>query len=214
MTPLAFLVVFAAAAEHPGKAVFESAGCLACHRVGTRGDASGPDLTLVGVRRGREWLDLWLKDPTAWKKDTLMPRPNLRPRDRAVLVEYLAGLKGQAFAARPWDLPAFQKDPVARGRELYNKAGCVACHGTKGRGGHPNNNVPGGEIQALSKSVGTFTREELRARIKIGSVPAPADPKGPAPLARMPAWGEVLSDDEIDAVAAYLETLAEKTADW
>jgi mono/diheme cytochrome c family protein len=200
-----------------GKAYFTQVGCASCHRVGGAGSAVGPDLTLVGFRHSPQWLDLWLKDPQAWKPGTLMPNKQLSPAARSAIVSYMAGLKGQDWpkGGRPWDGIA---DPAERGRVIFLRAGCVACHGQGGIGGYPNNNVAGGKIPALANVSQTFTKTELLEKIKRG-VPSPvkADLKGPDPLISMPPWGQVLDDSEIDAVAAYLLTLkpsaAEKT-DW
>ena len=200
-----------------GEAYFAQVGCASCHRVGGEGGAVGPDLTLVGFRHSPEWLETWLKDPSAWKPGTLMPNKPLSPAARGAIVSYLATLKGQDWpqGGRPWDGAG---DAAARGRLVYSRAGCVACHGQGGVGGSPNNNVAGGKIPALANVAETFTKAELIAKIKRG-VPAPikADAKGPAPLVWMPPWGEVLDDAEIDAVATYLMTLKPADAgksDW
>lgn len=200
-----------------GRAYFVQAGCASCHRVGALGDAVGPDLTFVGFRHSPRWLDQWIADPQAWKPGTLMPNKHLPPAARAAIVAYLAAQKGQEWpkGARPWDGVA---DPIARGRLIYLRAGCVACHGQGGVGGYPNNNVAGGRIPALSGVSETFAKAELIAKIRNG-VPAPmkADPKGPDPLIWMPAWGQVLDDAELDAVASYLLSLKPadgQKADW
>lgn len=203
-----WLAVAAGAAEHPGRAVFDAAGCRSCHRVGERGGNAGPDLTLVGLRRSREWLELWLADPKGWKKDARMPDLRLRPRERAAAADYLATLKGGDWRRRPWE-----GRPDA-GRVIYERAGCVACHGVRGRGGHPNNNVPGQAIPSLAKAFEGFTLEELQEKIRRGSRPEPERPEGLRPLAHMPAWGEVLGDGEIEAVARYVASLGEGGGDW
>lgn len=195
-----------------GYRLFNQSGCRACHSVGNVGGNAGPDLTLVGFRRSREWLDTWLRDPRAWKHDTLMPDFKLSAADRQALVEYLSSLKGQDFGPdRPW------LDSSEPGKVLFARAGCVACHGTEGRGGHPNVNVVGGAIPALRGLAQTYTREELIAKIKRGSRPDKLDAAGPEPVA-MPAWGQVLLDDEVAQVADYLLSLGPAPgaakADW
>jgi mono/diheme cytochrome c family protein len=189
-----------------GEAYYKALNCRACHMIGAEGAGrGGPDLTMVGFRRTPAWLDRWLKDPQAWKADTLMPNPHLNEKSREALVEYLAGLKGEAWGGRkPW---SEIQDRVERGHVLYAKAGCVACHGRAGLGGYPNNNVAGGKIPALSNVAQTYTKEELARKIAKGVYPQKADPKGEDPLVRMPMWSEVLSADEIGAVAEYLFTL-------
>lgn len=202
-----------------GKAYFVQAGCANCHSVAGEGGRTGPDLTLVGLRHSPEWLDVWIKDPKAWKPDAVMPNTRLSDAARGAIVSYLATLQGQDWpkGSRPWDGPRYA-DPVARGRLLFARAGCLACHGLGGAGGHPNNNVKGGVIPSLVKVSETYSKPELVAKIKNG-VPHPlkADPNGPEPLVRMPTWGAFLDDAELDAVASYLLTLKPGTAekpDW
>jgi len=201
------------AADPPGRALFDAAGCRACHSIGGLGGNAGPDLTFVGFRRTRDWLDLWLKDPTAWKPDTKMPNFRLKDADRAAIVDYLSSLKGQDFGARkPWDKEISSEIPpaniVAEGEMIYRRAGCVACHGPQGRGGMPQNNFHGNQIPAVYKVAEGYTLDELEKRIRSGRIPEPQDPSLPPPMVAMPAWGTVLSELEIDSVAQYLMSLA------
>jgi putative heme-binding domain-containing protein len=58
-----------------GRAVFEGKGrCLECHRVGTDGSRSGPDLTDIGVAR----------TPAAIQRSLLDPTGGMRPINRPV----------------------------------------------------------------------------------------------------------------------------------
>jgi len=202
-----------------GEAYYQALNCQVCHKIGYKGGAQkGPDLTFIGFRKSSEWLDVWLKDPRAWKTNTSMPNFHLSTSARKALVGYLSGLKGQAFGDdRPWNRPDVLNDPVLRGHMIYIRAGCVTCHGRGGIGGYPNNNVFGGLIPALTSVAQSFTKEELVKKIKYGSIPQKADPNGPRPLILMPAWGQVLNDGEIAAVADYVLTLKSKkslTGNW
>ena len=192
-----------------GKAYFTQQGCASCHRVGDEGSAVGPDLTLVGFRHSREWLELFIKDPQAWKKDSLMPNRRMSDASIKAIAAYLAEQQGQAWpeGKRPWEAASLKDDAVARGRVLFIRAGCVGCHGPEGRGGYPNSNVKGGLIPSLEKAYEGYSKAELLAKIKAGVVPEKADPAGPAPMIRMPPWGEKLSPAELDAVASYVLSL-------
>lgn len=215
MPRLLLLLALPCLAAEPGRALFDAAGCRACHRIGERGGNSGPDLTLVGLRRGRPWLDRWLASPAAWKPDTLMPDFKLRPGAADALAGYLASLDGRSGPPPSWRGPRAPAEPAALGRLIYDRAGCVACHGPRGSGGHPNNNVPGGAIPALKDLAPTYTEAELVERIRRGKRPDKEDPGGPEPLVAMPAWGSVLGEAELRAVAAYLKTFAPApAADW
>ncbi len=192
-----------------GQAYFDYIGCAKCHRIGEKGGGVyGPDLTTIGFRKSGEWLHLWLKDPHKWRKETVMPAFNLPDDVRGDIVAYLLEQKGQAWGdKRPWNEAGLADDPIKRGEVLFNRAGCVACHAEKGRGGYPNNNVAANQIPALTKVASGYTKEELKNRIAGGLTPIPADPKAPAPMIQMPRWGELLNDDELEAVAAYLMSL-------
>jgi mono/diheme cytochrome c family protein len=199
------------AAAQDGAELFNAHGCAACHRVGLRGGSSGPDLTLAGFRRSKEWLDRWLASPRGWKPGTLMPEQGLSEGDRRALVEYLAAQTGAEWkSAKPWDGLA----GIELGRTIYLRAGCVACHGTAGVGGQPNPRARGGVIAALAPLISTYTRDELRAKIRNGAVPESVAATGP--LSVMPAWGRVLASNEIDALADYLLTLSSRQpgGDW
>jgi mono/diheme cytochrome c family protein len=199
-----------------GQAYFNGLGCIKCHSMGSEGVNWGPDLTLIGFRKSKEWLDLWLKDPHQWRKETVMPAFNLRDDARADLVAYLSEQKGQAWeksGGRPWNTAeAKALDNVHRGELLFNKAGCVACHAQGGKGGYPNNNVVGGQIPSLIKVAEGYTKDELKAKIRNGVNPDSADPSQPAPMVVMPKWGDMLQDDELEAVAEYLISLGKSKA--
>lgn len=196
----------APAAGPAGRALFDADGCRSCHAIAGVGGNAAPDLAYVGFRHSAKWLDLWLRSPRAWKRGTLMPEFRLAPDDRAAIVAYLSSLKGRDW--HPWK--------PGDGKAIFLQAGCVACHGAQGKGGFPNDNVPGLAIPALTSVGQTYTKEELIRKITEGSKPQKADPSGPEPLVFMPAWGKVLSAREIEDVAAYVLSLSPKNpdADW
>jgi mono/diheme cytochrome c family protein len=214
--PLVALALLSAACkgspgpEVKGDAYYKNLNCQACHRIGAEGsERGGPDLTLLGLRKSPEWLHEFLKDPKAWRPGTPMPNPRLSEPARAKLVEYLAGLKGQDWPQRPWH----GLQGAAKGESIYMLAGCVTCHGKGGAGGYPNNNVPGKAIPALAGAKDRFTKAELKSKIAKGVIPEKADPSGPQPLLRMPAWSEYLKDEELDAVVEYVWSLKAGTSD-
>ncbi len=221
---LAFLFLLSACGKPKdpavrGQAYFVGLGCITCHRVGNRGGGqAGPDLTFVGFRKSPEWLDRWLKDPSAWKAGTSMPNFKLTDEVRGDLVAYLSSLKGELYiqGPKPWDAPDVKDDSIKRGEVLFNKVGCVGCHGSQGAGGYPNNNVVGGKIPSLTFAADGYSKEEMHKRIADGKKSDPADASQPAPLIYMPRWEEKLTADEIDAVVDYVMSLRpqDKKSDW
>jgi mono/diheme cytochrome c family protein len=201
-----------------GKAYFAGLGCITCHRVGERGGGqAGPDLTFVGFRKSPEWLDLWLQSPQKWKPGTSMPDFKLKPDVRSDIVAYMASLKGQDYQGKePWNAAGVKDDPVKKGEVLFNKVGCVGCHGSLGAGGYPNNNVVGGKIPSLTFAADGYSKAELHERIAKGKKSDPENPSLPAPMIYMPAWEEKLSSEEIDALVDYVYSLKpqDSTSDW
>jgi mono/diheme cytochrome c family protein len=196
-----------------GERDFNGLGCVKCHVVGDKGNAWGPDLTMLGFRKSSAWIDQWLKDPHAWNPKTVMPNFNLKPETRADLVAYLSAQKGQAWKVKPWEAPAAAALPAAeRGKIIFNSVGCVSCHAKDGYGGYPNNNVAGGLVNSLTKVTEGYSKPELHQKIKGGVIPIPSDSTQPAPMLQMPKWGDQLSEKEIDAVVEYLYTLGPKGA--
>lgn len=201
--------------ESKGRGVYAVYDCKRCHRVGAEGGDTGPDLTFVGFRKSPEFLALWLRDPKAWQPNTLMPDFKLNDEARGQLAAYLGTLQGQGYrgpGGAPWDkLPADK-----RGAEIYRRAGCVTCHGEGGKGGYVNLNAVGGKVPAVEKAREGFSRDELVKRIADGVAhPVKADPAGPEPLLKMPAWKNALTPDEIAAVADYVLSLAPPSKeDW
>lgn len=192
---------------------FRGLGCAKCHKIGDVGNEWGPNLTLVGFRKSPQWIDTWLKDPHAWNMKTIMPNFDLKPATRADLVAYLSAQKGQAWSVYPWRRPDIKAlPPVQRGEYIFNKAGCVACHGQFGGGGYPNNNVVGGLIPTLTRVSEGYSKTELHQKIQFGQISMPKDSAAPKPMIFMPKWGDELKPDEIDDLVAYLFSLEPKAA--
>jgi mono/diheme cytochrome c family protein len=84
----------------------------------------GPNLGGVGSRLDADTLWLMIRSPQHRKKGTQMPGlfAGEAGDDEKVeaLVEYLS--------ANKWDAPQMPAGDVERGKELYHKVGCVACH--------------------------------------------------------------------------------------
>lgn len=104
---------------------------------------------------------------------------------------------------------------VERGRAVYVKFGCAACHAPDGSGGIRNFNYQGGTEPNLKKVMGTYKREELRQKLEKGvPVVGKADPQGPTPPLYMPSWKEKIKGQELDDLMTYLFSIAEKTEEW
>jgi len=77
-----------------GEELFRSQGCSACHAIGGVGGNIGPDLTKVGSRRDKEWIEDQIKNPKSHNPNSIMPSFAALPRENIEdLADYLSGLK-------------------------------------------------------------------------------------------------------------------------
>jgi hypothetical protein len=102
------------------------------------------------------------------------------------------------------------------GKWVFDRYGCAGCHGLNAKGGRRNFNYQGGGMEpVLAKTVGTYTRDELRKKLQYGvPVVAKDDPKGATPPLYMPAWKDRMSSDEMEALMDYLFSIAEKQEEF
>jgi mono/diheme cytochrome c family protein len=112
----------------------------------------------------------------------------------------------QGAAARP----AGPLDPqLDRGRQLYEKYSCIACHGPGGAGGiHNINAQTGGMINGVRLVAETYTKADLAKKILDGVPIVPkSDPNGPTPPLAMPSYRGVIGYQELQDLTEYLFSL-------
>ena len=124
-----------------GRKLFETVGCLGCHRVGDdkRGDgrgldasnfrAHGPNLDGTGSKVNAGWLYAWVRDPKGYWHDTRMPNLRLSEKEAADITAYLMSLKNEEFTARP--RPAL--DAAVRDDIILNEYLLAPVPGGRGR---------------------------------------------------------------------------------
>lgn len=116
----------------------------------------------------------------------------------------------RAASARPTPSTA-----VARGRDVYERFGCIPCHGADGKGGFANPNAEtDGKVPGVVFVAEGYTDRELRLRLLDGTpTVGRSDPKGPRPPYRMPGWRGHITDTEVDDLIQYLKSLLPKTGE-
>lgn len=210
-----------------GEILFKKNNCAQCHSTSQGGGCLGPLLTGVGGRRSRQFL---LDRITAGRNEEnsfaeqyghaeLMRHPRLARAEASQVVAYLLtlpepakgySLKGHnvkpskpAIAtkeqiARPAKL---SPESVAKGRQLFYEAGCMACHsigkiggqfanplddiGTRKGRTYVSERMTGAEMLTLG------TNDEYNAR---GTMMPPS----------------ALSSDQIESISDFLMSLSEK----
>lgn len=106
--------------------------------------------------------------------------------------------------------PALAKNPIERGRRVYERYGCATCHGPAGKGGVANPNSQIDPIPSLERVAEGFTEEEIKTVIRNGRVPAAQDPNGIKPRLWMNAWQALMDEEELHALVDYLFGLMPK----
>jgi len=101
-------------------------------------------------------------------------------------------------------------DPALdRGRQLYEKYSCIACHGAGGIGGVYNANAQtGGMINGVRFVAETYTKEDLAKKILDGVPVVPkGNPNGPNPPLAMPSYRGIVGVEEMRELVDYLFSL-------
>jgi cbb3-type cytochrome oxidase cytochrome c subunit len=205
-----------------GKFLFEENGCKNCHAAPAGSglvDRTGPDLSEIGKRAYPGWLDAWLADPTAIRKQTTMPKlfaDDAKGRaERFAVVQYLSSLGGPLVD--PLRVPNVRDEVQSsnRGKSLFVTTGCAACHANKPNAPtkkpRDDDDPPApfdavGSFYGLGSSAGPQGTYDLGA---LGSKTQPAilanylrDPLKTNPHGRMPAMG--LNNNEVLDLARFL----------
>lgn len=76
-----------------GKQYFMNSGCYGCHIVGKMGTPIGPDLSHVGAKYSRAYIERWLRDPSAQRPNAHMPALELSEDQVKALTAFLTSLR-------------------------------------------------------------------------------------------------------------------------
>ena len=129
--------------------------------------------------------------------------PVISPSQVSDLVAYIHAGLPKVQDADPVAVPRDQGEAVA-GAALYVRNGCINCHGPSGLGGVPN---PLSEDKTIPPLSGQDFREEFNTDAKITEMIRSGSVIGKPPIASMPHWGGILSDEDLADLVAYLKTL-------
>lgn len=152
-----------------GKELIETIGCVGCHMVegiddkwNAVGERKGTYLTGLGSKVDPDWLVSWLKKPSHYQPDTVMPSFRLTDKEANDIAAYLLSLKNKQFADLRFPeinkelrdeilvqdyFSAFETVKAAQaklekmsdrertmelGKRSINKYGCYSCHNING----------------------------------------------------------------------------------
>ncbi len=190
-----------------GAQLFQTEGCIGCHRIHGVGGTVGPDLS-SGVLKGktRDWLVTQIRNPKSHFPNTIMP-DYISTSDQQVnaVVDYLVSIASggtlapttvpvQTVAAppstKPVNRPKAPPGPAAyvigspeRGVVVFTQV-CLSCHGPQGMDNIPNPGSEDGKVPSLNPiNRNLFSRdpqtfaENIDRFIQHGSVPQGTNPK-------------------------------------
>ena len=150
---------------------------------------------------------------------TAMPHVGLTEHEVQALTTYLLSLRdfdppaSYVIPAPPEPVPTYASR-VERGKAVLEKYGCTACHGIGGVGGRRNWNGGLGEEAPPLLYVKAYygnNVESLKTLLRNGRQPVPrANAHRPQPALYMPAWKDRISEEDLDALVAYLFSLADR----
>ncbi|MBI2000861.1 MAG: c-type cytochrome [candidate division NC10 bacterium] len=114
-------------------------GCTGCHRIGDLPAAPvAPDLSRLGAKLQRAWLEAYLSRPHAIRpagyvplSRSRMPDFRLSPQESRQLTAYLIRLRPEGVLP----VGSVQAPAEADGSALLQRLACRACHALGGRGG-------------------------------------------------------------------------------
>jgi cbb3-type cytochrome c oxidase subunit III len=189
---------------------FTQFACAQCHGLRGRGGVSSdvPALQQIGkqltVAQLKQIINHGLGE-SANPTKPYMPvwGQVISARQVSDLVAYIrAGLPAVPGTSPPPLVTA--QGPVVEGALLYQRYGCINCHGPNGLGGVPNPQSPDKAIPPLS---GADFFKEFNTDKKITDVIRSGSVIGRAPIVSMPHWGGIISDEQLKALVAYIKTL-------
>jgi nitric oxide reductase subunit C len=89
-----FIIIAGCEMNSPGAQLFQKGRCKECHTINGKGGSSGPNLTIVGSRRSREYIIEQIKNPKSHNPNSDMPSFSQMPeQDINDLADYLSHLK-------------------------------------------------------------------------------------------------------------------------
>jgi len=199
------------------KSVFNSTGCMGCHKVSGVGGDEGTDLShegekdpgqisfghLSGGHTVENWLAEHFRSPVSVVVGSQMPSLGLSDRHVDLLTLYMRSLRRKDLSAsytpkdRLRSVRFGEREFSADGATIFG-AFCTGCHGGAGVG-RRSPGMPSFPAIANPDLLSRVSDEFLTETITRGR-----------PGRRMPAWGEIsggLRPDEIEKVVAYLRQL-------
>lgn len=192
-----------------GAHAFTQFACAQCHGMQGKGGVSPdvPGLQAIASTLTPKQLTSIIEHGAGVSSNPSKPfmpvwKGVISPNQIDALVAYMKAGFPAVSNTDPVQIPADQGDIVA-GMALYEQYGCVNCHGPNALGGVPNPDSPDKSIPPLvgADFHAEFDSQAMAEMIRSGSV------LGKAPIVSMPHWGTIVTDQQIQQLIAYINSL-------
>ncbi len=196
-----------------GTALYGESFCASCHAVQNAagnlvGGDLGPELTRIGTKAKPQWLEAWLRDPSAYDPDTKMPRYRFTDAQIATLREFLSAKKDNDFLAGV-QLSAATPEQVQHGKQRVIEFGCASCHAINGIK-KPDNFAPA-LTRVGSKPFAQIAFPEAVPHTLPDFIAAKVrNPRAFGPSLKMPQFK--LGEPQIDAITTALLAQTDRAA--
>jgi mono/diheme cytochrome c family protein len=209
---------------YQGQQIYQ-VNCAVCHGIG--GDGNGPAASMFRIRP-RDFRsgtfkfrstpsgslptdeDLLRTVTQGVRWTGMIGRPDLRENDRRAVIQYIKTFSSRFAKEQPGKpvivpaAPLKTQEILDEGKRLYNDVGCIACHGTQGRGDGPSARglkdewgwpIWPSDLTWRPLKRGSDTRETYLTLVTgLSGTP-------------MPSYAGSLSSREVWALVYYLESL-------
>jgi mono/diheme cytochrome c family protein len=198
-----------------GRELLVQLNCMGCHRLQgvERSAMLGPDLTNIGSKVSRAWIQKWLKDPrtitasdgsvtvNGYENEPRMPKFRLNENELHALSGYLSTLqtpKTEPYKFDPHMVASWEKRPdlIEQGETRFRQMFCITCHSLAVTRAGETKLIGGDTGPELTKVASKVNSDWLVAWLR--------KPQAYLPHAEMPRYQ--WSDQDLFAVTRYIES--------
>jgi mono/diheme cytochrome c family protein len=216
-TPSAGATVQASQQVKDGAQLYVDLACVRCHapngvggvpnQLNVGGDSTIPPLNNQFRDQSEQFANAPQITQVMMEGSILSKKPGIinMPSWKGVVNDAQASaIAAYVLAGFPNVGATYDPDP-AKAADIYSAYACIDCHGQVGLNATPppapNPKTADGEVPALRNPDDPVPLSEMRGVLMDGSIPDP----GTKGVIFMPAWGQILSLDQMNTVLPYIQ---------
>ncbi len=195
-----------------GAQLYIAVGCIRCHapdgtggvpnRLNVGGDSTIPALNNAYRDPSEQFRSAVQITQVMMDGSILSKKPGVinMPSWKGVITSAQAdAIAAYILAGFPHTGASYDANP-AKASDIYTAYACIDCHGQVGQKGASNPLSADKVVPTLRNPNDNVSQSDMRTTLVDGSIPAP----GTKGVIFMPAWGQILSVDQVNTVLPYL----------